>query len=187
LSTILAGCPRFSRHPRVGYRAAMRGLLLLAAVLAACGGGAPADLGATLPKVLAGESATPQILVGESALGDSTSTGGIESALRDTVARVGKTPADVTVARETVGGNSVFAFRVAGADGATLLSTMEKVVLEKIAGVQATGMSLGGKSVRQIVFPGGPTRLYLYGRGDVVYLVATPEDAIAAEALRALP
>ena len=164
------------------------GILVLGAVIAMAAAACaqrPTDLGATLPKTFSGEAITPTTLSGDSALAGSDV---FSRTLRDTVARAGKSPSDVSVARAvTSNGDLVFAIRVAGADSSALVSTYETLWGENVPGLRTAALNLGGKETRQLIAPGGVRRVYLYGREDVLYVVASSEDAVAAEALKALP
>lgn len=113
--------------------------------------------------------------------------------LIDLLTALGKTPNDLSVAfaGDPSGGLDVQigAFRVAGADSNALLTAFVAASQKSTPGQVVTQANVGGKNVTNIVDPAdtstSPT--YVYGNGDVLFYVLTPDPALAATALQQLP
>jgi hypothetical protein len=112
----------------------------------------------------------------------------------ETITGMGASLDDVSLAfaADMSGGLNVqlIAFKVAGANADQLLAA---IVAEAEAdagpGDQIGEASLGGKTVTTLLEASSTTRgpAYLYASGDTVYLAQSPDEALAAEVLAALP
>jgi hypothetical protein len=144
------------------------------------------DLARFLPTEVGGLTLNYQSASGEDVLGSADLTPEIQAFFD----RVDATPADLSSAigiafdMENESGISIFAFRVAGTDSATLrdefISTMEdqgETLGEEttVAGKQVTAMGQDGGSG------------YLYVKDDVIYIVGGEPASLVEEALSQLP
>ena len=118
-------------------------------------------------------------------------------ATKDLLARLGKKPANLSIATaaDPTGKLPVFlqAIRIAKVPTEPLL-TNYLAVIEKYSqrGIEKDTASLGGKKVTTIVDieqrdAGSKAVLYIYAKGDIVYVVSTNDKALAADALKAMP
>lgn len=112
----------------------------------------------------------------------------------DFLDRLGAEPDDVSVAfgfgfdaTGDSGGAGVFAFKVAGADTDQLLDEMQTSLEEEESATGFEDASVGGKDVRRGTSTDDTGNVYLYGVGDIVFFVATPDEDAAAEVLADLP
>ena len=88
----------------------------------------------------------------------------------------------------TVAGG-INAFKVAGADGAALLAGIAAIEASDLgAGAVSEQMIVGDKSVTVVsVGDGVNDTKWIYGHGDVVFVVHSPDETQAAAYLTALP
>ena len=109
------------------------------------------------------------------------------------LASLGKTIADASFATAydpngaLPGG--IQAFKIAGADTARLVEGFVGLAREDV-GIDAaiSQGSVGGKNVTIVSAGDGPNDTqWLYGRGDVVFTVLAPDQAVADQYLAALP
>ena len=105
---------------------------------------------------------------------------------------MGKTEADgsfaVALDPTNVLGGGIFAFKVSGADAATLLAGIIAVEQSDIgAGATTSQATVGGKDVTVVsVGSGANDTEWIYGRGDVVFVVHSADEAHAAAFLQAI-
>ncbi len=121
-------------------------------------------------------------------LADSTDRASIDAFLQG----MGKTEADGSFAvaldpSNTLGGG-IFAFKVNGADAATLLAGIVAVERSDMgADVTTQEATVGGKDVTVLSVGGGVNDTeWIYGRGDIVFVVHAPDEAHAAAFLQAI-
>ena len=113
---------------------------------------------------------------------------------RDTLTRLGKSPADVTVAAAADPASAlkvqIVAFKVAGADANRVLQELlASARRESTAGVDVAQTTIGGKSVTTMLDKDETDEglAYLYPKGDTVFFVQSPDRALAEEAVSKLP
>jgi hypothetical protein len=118
--------------------------------------------------------------------------GGDRTAIDSFLQRIGKTEADGTYAAafdptNTVAGG-IFAFKISGADTATLLAGV--VALEGSdlgAGATTQQATVGGKDVTVVSVGSGVNDTeWVYGRADVVFVVHAADETHAAAYLEAI-
>ena len=121
-------------------------------------------------------------------LADSTDRASIDAFLQG----MGKSEADGSFAvaldpTNTLGGG-IYAFKVTGADAATLLAGIVAVERSDMgADVTTQQATVGGKDVTVLSVGGGVNDTeWIYGRGDIVFVVHAPDEAHAAAFLQAL-
>lgn len=124
---------------------------------------------------------------------DLLDAGGDRASIDAFLQGIGKTEADGSFAAafdpSNALGGGIFAFKVNGADTATLLAGI--VALERSDlgdGATTRQATVGGKSVTIVsVGTGVNDTEWIYGRGDVVYVVHAGDETHAAAFLQALP
>ena len=106
---------------------------------------------------------------------------------------IGKTEADGSFASafdptSSLGGG-INAFKVAGADAAALLAGITALELSDLGtGATSEQATVGNKSVTVVsVGDGVNDTAWIYGHGDVVFVVHAPDDMKAAAYLEVLP
>jgi hypothetical protein len=106
---------------------------------------------------------------------------------------IGKTESDASFASAYdpsggVGGG-VSAFKVSGANGGTLLAAIVALQSSDLgSGAVTKQSSVGGKTVTVVSVGTGPNdTVWVYGRGDTVYVVQAPAEATATPFITALP
>ena len=121
-------------------------------------------------------------------LADSTDRASIDAFLQG----MGKSEADGSFAvaldpTNTLGGG-IYAFKVTGADAATLLAGIVAVERSDMgADVTTQQATVGGKNVTVLSVGNGVNDTeWIYGRGDIVFVVHAPDEAHAAAFLQAL-
>jgi hypothetical protein len=130
------------------------------------------------------------------ALYDLQDPDGDHSAIDAFLQSIGKSPSDATFAAaldpsaKLTGG--VSAIKVTGADPASLLAAMVSVEQSNLGGRATVRQgTLGGKNVTSLSVASEATGLdeteWLYGRGDVVFIVHADDEARAVAFLEALP
>jgi len=144
------------------------------------------ELEAMLPDSIGGETVTVISLTGEEFLG-----GGMGSGTEDLQAlltQLGKAPSDMSVAFGGAGGVTIVAFRIKGVPSATIYQSL-KSIAEQEGAATITDMSLGGKSVQKMVPADQSETSYIYGTGEVVFVVGGTDitDAQLNEAFSQLP
>lgn len=121
-------------------------------------------------------------------LADSTDRASIDAFLQT----MGKTEADGSFAAAldptNALGGGIFAFKVNGADAATLLAGIVAVERSDMGGdVTSQQATVGGKNVTVLSVGGGVNDTeWIYGRGDIVFVVHAPDEAQAAAFLQAI-
>ena len=146
--------------------------------------GSAKDLEALLPNELCGQPADKQSAAGSGALpGPSGSVdpfGGIVGALGGTgsVGAAVVQPKDASTCKVSAG-----AFQISGI-GQGMLNTLLSVMAAGSGG-DATSATIGGKAVVKVSDPEAP--LYVYAKGDIVFIVEAPTDDLAATVLSVLP
>lgn len=119
--------------------------------------------------------------------------GGDRTTIDSFLQRIGKTEADGTYAAafDPTGalGGGIFAFKVSGADTATLLAGIAALEASDLgAGASTTQATVGGKAVTVVSVGSGVNDTeWIYGRGDVVFVVHAADETHAAAYLQALP
>ncbi len=119
--------------------------------------------------------------------------GGDRPAIDAFLASIGKSEADGSVAfavdlsGAVPGGIS--AFKITGADAATLLGGIVALQRGDLgSGATATPAKVGGKSVTVVSIGNGVNdNAWIYGHGDVVFVVKAPDEASAMAYLTVLP
>jgi hypothetical protein len=126
-------------------------------------------------------------------LSDLLDAGGDRAAIDAFLQGIGKTEADGSLAAaldpSNALGGGIFAFKVNGADTATLLAGIVAVERSDL-GVDATTRqaTVGGKRVTIVsVGTGVNDTEWIYGRDDLVYVVHAGDETHAAAFLQALP
>lgn len=148
------------------------------------------DLENRLPGEINGVALTKYSFKGTTFLGSGASN---SQDLLDLLSSLGKTPDDMSVAfaADPAGDLDVQvgAFKVAGADSNALLAAFVDASQSTTPGTQVSQANVGGKNVTQIVDPSDTTTgaIYVYANGDVLYYVLSPDPALAAATLQALP
>lgn len=123
---------------------------------------------------------------------DLLDAGGDRASIDAFLAGVGKTEADGSFAvavdpTNTLGGG-IFAFKVNGLDTASLLAGIVAVEQADLDGATTRQGTVGGKSVTILSRGTGPNDTeWIYGRGDVVFVIHAPDETGAAAFLQALP
>jgi hypothetical protein len=85
-------------------------------------------------------------------------------------------------------GGSILAFRVNGVDHTTLISSFQTAAAKGMTNPPTwTSATVGGKSVQQAPSESGDLTQYIYGAADIVFIVASSDQAWATEALSKLP
>lgn len=111
----------------------------------------------------------------------------------DFLRSLGKTEADGSFAAAfdptTSLGGGIDAFKVAGADAAALLAGITTIEVSQLGtGTTREAATVGGKSVTVASLGSGVNDTkWIYGYGDVVFVVSAPDEAGAAAYLEALP
>jgi len=141
-----------------------------------------------LPTEVSGTSMAHYSIGFAELLADSTDRATIDAFLQG----MGKTEADGSFAAafdptNTLPGG-IFAFQVDGADAATLLGGIVEVEKSDLgAGATSTQSTVGGKDVTVVSVGSGVNDTeWIYGRGDVVFVVHAPDEAQAAAYLQAI-
>jgi len=141
-----------------------------------------------LPTEVSGTSLAHYSIGFAELLADSTDRASIDAFLQG----MGKSEADGSFAAafdptNTLGGG-VFAFKVTGADAATLLGGIVEVEKSDLgAGATTRQATVGGKDVTVLSVGSGVNDTeWIYGRGDVVFVVHAPDEARAAAFLQAI-
>jgi perilipin-4 len=146
------------------------------------------DLESQLPSEVSGTALRSYSLTLTSVL----DSGGDRVAIGAFLQSIGKTEADGSVAAAVdlsgalAGG--IQAFKVSGAPTAALLAGIVSVEQTDLgAGATTQQATVGGKSVTVVsVGTGVNDTEWIYGRGDVVFVVSAPDETLAAAFLQAL-
>jgi hypothetical protein len=176
------------------------------AASASAGGGVPSPAsGSSLPAIFtrhadpALEDLLPAVVSGIAmqryslTLAEILDAGGDRAAVDGFLAQIGKTEADGTIAgafdpTNTLGGG-IFAYKVSGADPAALLAGIVAVEGSDLGGNATTRQAtVGGENVTVVsVGTGVNDTEWLFGRGDVVFVVHAEDEPHAAAYLDAIP
>lgn len=146
------------------------------------------DLDSVLPDDVGGITLDYQFAEGPGVLGSE----GITPEVQDFLDRVGANMDDVSSAigigiDEASGGIvSIFAIRVAGADGDSLRDELQQVMQEDADSV-FTEANLGGKDVLAFGTAGQDSDGFMYVHEDVVFMVGASTPELSEEALSLLP
>jgi len=142
-----------------------------------------------LPETVSGHSMHRYSLTLTQVLEDSNDRAGITAFLQT----LGKTEADGSFASAfdptNMLGGGINAFKVAGADAALLLAGITAIEVSDL-GTDATSepATVGGKNVTVVsVGDGVNETIWIYGHGDVVFVVHATDATNAAAYLEALP
>jgi hypothetical protein len=148
------------------------------------------DLEARLPSQVNGVTMVKYSFKGASFLESGADN---QQDLKDFLSSLGKSPDDLSVA---FAGDpnaqldlQLGAFRVAGADSNALLSAFIAATQKQSPQDTVTQGNVGGKNVTQIVDPNDTESgtIYIYASGDTLFYVSSPDPALAAAGLTALP
>lgn len=146
-------------------------------------------LEALLPEAVAGITMQRYSLTLTEVLDD----GGDRAAITTFLQSINKTEADGSFASAfdptSVLAGGVNAFKVAGADGAALLAGITALELSDLgSGATSEQATVGGRNVTVVsVGDGVNDTAWIYGQGDVVFVVHAPDATVAAAYLEALP
>ncbi len=105
---------------------------------------------------------------------------------------IGKTEADGSYAAAfdptNAMGGGIFAFKISGADGPALLAGITALEQSELGqGVTTEPATVGGKNVTVVSVGTGPNDTeWIYGRGDVVFVVHAADEAQAGAYLSAI-
>jgi hypothetical protein len=120
-------------------------------------------------------------------------SGGDRTVIDAFLQSLGKSESDGTYAAafdptNTVGGG-IFAFKIAGVNAGVLLPAMVSVEKADLgAGATTTQATVGGKGVTVVSVGSGVNDTeWVYGHGDVVFVVHASDEAHATAFLQALP
>jgi hypothetical protein len=146
------------------------------------------DLEALLPQTIDGTAMSTQSGTGTSAV----ASGAWGQALVDSVTGLGKTSDDLQIAISYDPNASlqvyVFAFRLAGVDGATLKPAVLQSWLKAApSGVSTSAVTISGKSMTKVSYGDGGADDYIYDQADVVYDIETADVTLATAAAAELP
>ncbi len=145
-------------------------------------------LEAQLPAVVSG---TP-LQRSSATFAELLASGGDRTAIDAFLQRIGKSEADGTYAAAfdptNALGGGIFAFKVSGADAATLLAGVEAIEQADLGANATTRQAtVGGKNVTVVSVGSGVNDTeWIYGRGDVVFVVHAADETHAAAYLGAL-
>lgn len=145
------------------------------------------DLDSILPDEVGGITLEYQFAEGQGVLGSE----GITPEIQDSLDRIGADMDDVSFAfgygiDQASGYVSIFAIRVAGADGQTLRDELRQSMVEDSDNV-FTETNVGRKEVLAFGSPGQEADGYMYVHDDVVFMVGGSSPGITEEALSLLP
>ncbi len=153
---------------------------------------AGSDLLALLPATLEGQPLARFIVSGADFVQLAADAGA--AGVRDFLGRLGREPGDLTAAvgidQSGLVEGDLAAIRVARTSGASVLSAF--VAAERhavVGGVSVAARAMGGKRVTIVAGRGdaAPAPVYVYARGDILFLVQSSNRVVAAAALAALP
>jgi hypothetical protein len=148
--------------------------------------GAP-DLEALLPRQLGGQQLQVVSFTGDTFM-NMGNTG--DQSFKDFLDRLGAEPKDISVAIAAAAGDtssSVTVFRARGTDQSQLENEFESVIQEDASGkLTWRDETIGGKSVKTTTKP-EEGNLYMYAKGDTIFVVMTTDASVAEEALSQLP
>lgn len=103
---------------------------------------------------------------------------------------LGKTAEDLSYAiaadsTDTLG-VSFGAYRIKGADASAWSGTLWDLAQKESPGTVSTDVNLGGKSVKRVVEPDSEDITYAWPKGDILFLVITTSDELAADAIASM-
>ncbi len=147
------------------------------------------DLESQLPSTVSGSTLTKFSL----GLADLIANGGDRTTVDAFLASIGKSENDASVASaydpsgKLAGGIS--AFRVVGADAGSLLAGIVALETSSLGSAATkTQSSVGGKSVTVLsIGTGANDTRWVYGHGDIVFVIQARDEATAASYLTVLP
>lgn len=174
------------KFPRMLFAAFVIAAACAPFAVEAAGRHADPELEALLPTTLGGGTLTVESQAGADL---STRSGPFDAFL----AGLGKSRADFSLASAYSQGDlkaQVGAWRVKGADAAAMLPGFRTAVqASSTTPLTNADDTLGGRAVTRIGDPGQLTQgpLYVFGRGDTLLFVQTPDRALAEEAMGKLP
>ncbi len=148
-------------------------------------------LEARLPGTLNGVTLTKLSFKGPSIVANPNAVGSAE--LLTVLAAAHKTPEDLSEAfASDSAGNlkvSLGAIRIAGADGGATLAAFVSANEKRLPAMTSSQAAIGGKAVTVTSNPSEPIigLTYAYAQGDTLFFVTTPDVALAAAALQAMP
>ncbi len=145
-------------------------------------------LEAAMPKSVNGTALTTNSARNATSLGGDPSS----RALNAAVTNLGKKSADLELAdafdsTQTLA-VSILGFRVAGLDPAKLRTVILEVWLSaNTPGVTSTSVSLSGTPATKVTYPDPGPSEFVFVRGDGVFVIVTADQALAANAVAAMP
>ncbi|MGH2454691.1 MAG: hypothetical protein ACRDHD_00310 [Candidatus Limnocylindria bacterium] len=168
----------------------------LAPSAAASGGALPslpsgaADLEALIPDQIGGIELQKTSMQGADFINSASGDPGTERFLED----LDVDPEDIAVAlgfggTDATSGVGIFVFRAAGAETDRLLEVFKASSdVERTSPLAWEAATVAGKDVERTVDPeAGDQVIYLYARGDILFLVSASTEEDAEEAIGALP
>jgi hypothetical protein len=145
-------------------------------------------LEALLPDEIGGEPTEKLSLRGDGLV----ASGSADPSFAEFVERLDAEPEDVGVAYAYTLESEVqaFAYQVIGADPSRLLEELEASVRaqDEASDVTWSDATLGDRQVRRgTAAEATDASIYLYGAGDIVFLIVTDDEALATELVAGLP
>lgn len=83
-------------------------------------------------------------------------------------------------------GVSFGAYRIKGADASAWMPTLWDLAQKQTPGTVISDVNLGGKSVKRVVEPDSEDIAYAWPKGDILFLVITTSDELAADAIASM-
>lgn len=122
--------------------------------------------------------------------GDELITPGSQAQFDDFLGRLGKSTSDLAMATAAdptkVVDGSISAMRVTGADPGALLDAFLAVQGARENPPLLENVVLGGRNVTRVSFGGAGLIQYVHASGDVLFIVAAPNETTAGQFLEAL-
>ncbi len=128
-------------------------------------------LEALLPDQIGGQPTQKLSMTGATFLGDGGSS---TNDFTTILTRLGKSPADLSVAGASTDALQVFAFRVKGVDANQLFQAFVQLA-SSAQGDVVSDANIGGKAVKKVVTVDGAVS-YIYASGDVLFTVDVSSD-----------
>jgi hypothetical protein len=146
------------------------------------------ELDALLPKEIAGTPFIVQTYLATDVFGTDAGSQAVTAGLRE----LGKTPADVELAeaydQDQAMDLYLFAFRLPDADPESLRSlVLNSWLVSNAEGVTTEEVELGGKTVTRVDYGDDTPDAFVYSLGDVVVIIHSGSEGLAAQAAEALP
>jgi hypothetical protein len=144
-------------------------------------------LEAQMPRAVNGTTLTTQSTTGATSLGRDPGS----RALNAAVTSLGRKASDLEIAEAYDASGSlaltILGFRVAGLDPTKLRSVLLDAWLSvKTPGVTSSNVSLSGTPATKVSYPDGGPNEYVFVHGDSAFVVISPADSAAANAVAAM-